>query len=449
MPKIHFKQNILNDAYRAVHDHLALHYAPGTIAPEHIKTITLEAFELLQSSDLSIKKLKGRNGLLNSDQRAKLIGIVKEIVVSPHTPWKPELRQTAETVKQLFLDALRGTSPSLSRLRQQMPLLKAVAWKKNPEILKEGRALIQELLEDVCKELDGLEAQRPRSKDFHFEMIIGDLLALYPFLGSGDADKLTVPVILNGKWRRVEYDVQKIELTPRWMGSPLVALGLSAPSAPPLLLFKGTTYPTDTGFGLSLLTDLNPAASVGAYAFRLGRNRIGKWLDSHASARNPAVVYGKSLGGALCWRAGLHFKNRIGKVMAYGPPGFSAGEARQLQRRLRQPGHPAIHVFCQKGDPVPYFDKLSTCGVHYYLVVGSKATTGFRAHAETFSTHPHSAIIRLNVSKESASIRRHVLTTLKRILSFLLFPMILMAYSSAFALRKASRLLHRVAQLKL
>lgn len=449
MPILHFKKSILNDAYRAVNDHLTQQYGHGTITPEHVKTITLEAFEQLQSSDRSIKKLKGKQCLLNTDQRTKLIGIVQEIVVSPHTPWKPALRDTAVKVKQLFFNALRGTPPSLSKLREHMPLLKAVAWRKNPEILNEGRALIQELLEDACKELDGKEVKHPHKQDFHFEMIIGDLLALYPFLGAGNGDKLSVPVIVDGKWRRVDYDVQKIELTPRWMGSPLIALGLSAPSAPPLLIFKGTTYPTDTGFGLSLLADLNPAASVGAYAFRLGRNRIGKWLASYATAHNKTVVYGKSLGGALSWRAGLHFSKSIGKVMAYGPPGFTAGEARHIQRSMRRHSHPAIHVFCQKGDPVPFFDKLSMRGVHYYLVMGSKAISGFRAHAEAYSVHPHSAIIRLNVTKEAACFKRHVLTALRLTLSFILFPLILLAYSSFYAIRKSSGLLRRVSLLRI
>lgn len=443
MAKLHFKQNILNDAFRAVQDHLVKQYGSDIIAPEHIKSITMEAFEQLQISDHSIKKLKGKHCLLNSDQRIMLISIVKEIVVSPHTPWKPALASSAAKVKQLFFQALRGSPPSLSILRQHLPLLKAVAWRKNPEILKEGRTLIQELLEDVTRQIEGKEAKHSHH-NFHFEMIVGDLLSLYPFLGGTSGDKLSVPVVVDGKWKRVNYDVQKIELTPRWIGSPLVALGLSAPSAPPLLIFKGTTYPTDTGFGLSLLTDLNPAASVGAYAFRLGRNRIGKWLASHATAHNKAVIYGKSLGGALSWRTGLHFSKLVGKVMAYGPPGFSNGEARLLQRSMRQQGHPAIHVFCQKGDPVPFFDNLTRRGVHYYLVLGAKELWGFRAHAEAYSAHPHSAVIRMNVRKEAACLKRHALTTLRFALSFMIFPLLLLAYSSVFAIRKTSRLLRRV-----
>ncbi|MCE5318045.1 MAG: hypothetical protein LLG04_11900, partial [Parachlamydia sp.] len=332
---------------------------------------------------------------------------------------------------------------SLLNLRHEMPLLKAVTWKTNPEILKEGRALIQELLENVSLELEGKEAKLSHQKDFHFEMIVGDLLSLYPFTGVSHGEKLTVPVIVDGKWRRVDYTAETIELSPRWMGSPLMALGLSSPAAPPLLIFKGTTYPTDHGFGLSLLTDLNPAASVGAYAFRLGRQKIGKWLSSHASENNKAVIYGKSLGGALSWRTGLHFSQYVSKVMAYGSPGFTTREARQLHRSMHQKSHPAIHVFCQKGDPVPFFDKLASRGVHYYLVLGSNNLSGFRAHAEAYSVHPHSAVIRLNVSKEARCFKRHALTTLRFTLSLILFPLILLTYAAYFAIVRSSRLLHR------
>ncbi len=68
-------------------------------------------------------------------------------------------------------------------------------------------------------------------------------------------------------------------------------------SSPPLLLFKGTTYPTDDGCMLGLLTDLNPFASVGKYAFKIGKNKISKWLENHTS-QSRARIYGKSLGSA-------------------------------------------------------------------------------------------------------------------------------------------------------
>ena len=250
-------------------------------------------------------------------------------------------------------------------------------------------------------------------------------------------------MIIDGKWQRVQYDVQKINLTPAWMGSPLVAFGLkpsrNSSAPPPLLIFKGTTYPTDRGFGLSLLTDLNPGDSVGGYAFRLGRKKIGSWLAQHTNENTKAIVYGKSLGGALSWRTALHFSAHIQKVMAYGAPGFSSSEVKRLKRNMQQKSHPEIHMFCQKGDHVPYFDKMPRQGVHYYLVLGEKERSGLLAHADMYSTHQHSAVIRLNIPKEAGHVKRLSLTAMRFALSLSLFPLLVMVYSTHYAVRKSVR----------
>ena len=80
--------NAINDAYRSVQNYLTSEYGRNSVKPEHVKTITLEAFEQLKQKDSSLKKLKGKKWVLNSDQRRQLLEIVKEMVVSPFTPWK-------------------------------------------------------------------------------------------------------------------------------------------------------------------------------------------------------------------------------------------------------------------------------------------------------------------------------------------------------------------------
>ena len=71
---------------------------------------------------------------------------------------------------------------------RESKIIKAVTWEKNPEVLRAGRELIQNLLENLCTELDGKQAN-PASlhkKDFHFEMITGELLSLYPYFRPGN-----------------------------------------------------------------------------------------------------------------------------------------------------------------------------------------------------------------------------------------------------------------------
>jgi hypothetical protein len=180
-----------------------------------------------------------------------------EIVVSPKTPWVPNLDLPNDSVQKLLLDVMRGNVPEKDLLKNKA-LLKAVVWKKNPELLKEGRDLLSSIFEGMMDNVDNLS----KKESFHQEMIIGDLLSLYPFLGPKSGEEIHVPVRVNGSWQLVPYESEVIELTPKWMGSPLVAVGLIPKNRdeghPPLLLFKGTTYPTDDGFSLSLITDLTP-----------------------------------------------------------------------------------------------------------------------------------------------------------------------------------------------
>jgi hypothetical protein len=201
---------------------------------------------------------------------------------------------------------MRGNVPEKDLLKNKA-LLKAVVWKKNPELLKEGRDLLSSIFEGMMDNVDNLS----KKESFHQEMIIGDLLSLYPFLGPKSGEEIHVPVRVNGSWQLVPYESEVIELTPKWMGSPLVAVGLIPKNRdeghPPLLLFKGTTYPTDDGFSLSLITDLTPLTSVGASAFHLARDKLAAWLETHAS-QQKAVIYGKSLGGAQAWRTACTFR---------------------------------------------------------------------------------------------------------------------------------------------
>ncbi len=63
------------------------------------------------------------------------------------------------------------------------------------------------------------------------------------------------------------------------------------------------------------MTDLNNFASVGAYIYAMGKQRINDWLEAH-TIHSKAIIYGKSLGGAHAWRTALNFTQQVEKVMA-------------------------------------------------------------------------------------------------------------------------------------
>lgn len=367
-----------------------------------------------------------------TDDPSALLEAVEHIVVSARTPWIPGVKADKLSQNQnLILNTIRGNFPPVRELIKTDYLL-TVMWKKNPQILREARELIHELFVDMAEQLN----QKEFSSDeiFHMEMIIGELLSLYPFLNPEQDDTLSVPALVKGKWELVSYSVDRIELTSQWIGSPLVAFGLipseGFPSAPPLLLFKGTTYPADDGFGLSVLADLNPFATVGNYGFRLGQEKIGNWLEKYTSQAN-VIIYGKSLGGALAWQTALSFPEFTDKVMTYGAPGLSSSDLKRCHQLAEKDQLPSIHLFCQENDPVTSVDHVATRGIHYYRVLGKHRRRGVAAHADMYSTHEVSAVIRINPHREARQWQRRALTILRAIASFTIFPVLILVYGIA------------------
>jgi hypothetical protein len=260
------------------------------------------------------------------------------------------------------------------------------------------------------------------------EFIIGDLLCLLPFLRPIDGDTIQVPVKIESEWHLVDYTIERIEITPSWMGSPLVAYGLKNPDFPPLLLYKGTTYPSDEGACLSFLTDLNPFASVGSYAFSIGREKIKTWLENNAS-KLKARVYGKSLGGAQAWRTALEFPEYVAKVKAYGAPGFTPGERDKIHEVTDKYKDLEIEFYCQENDPVPYSDWVADRGVNYYEVRAlKKHECGILAHADMLSTHEHSEIRKMKPEEINNPLKRAAVTT-ARLFASVAFPFILLGHT--------------------
>lgn len=365
----------------------------------------------------------GDSTLLNT----KIKQINSKLVKNPKSPWDPSfyLKIDLTTRQKLVFNCIRGKPPSIREVLKDVELLKAVLWKPNPELMNEARSLVQKMFIDMHTQFN--QKNLSNTEHFHAEVVIGDLLSLIPFLRPQDNEKFLVPVRIEDKWELIEYTVDRIELTPGWMGSPLVAYGLrpSDPKLPPLLLFKGTTYPTDEGASLSFLTDINPFGSVGSYAFSIGKDKIQKWLAANTSEKK-AVIYGKSLGGAQAWRTAIHFPDHVDKVMAYGAPGFSPWEQRELnhmidQQTLLEKESPQINIFCQTNDPVPYSDLASKRGVNYYEIVPERIQDNLvGAHAFMYSTQKKSAIVRME-PQVIGNLWKRTAVTIARLAGSLLF----------------------------
>ena len=429
-------------AFNLVNEYLKEHYPNLKVTDVQLNTIIKEAFSHLKNTGKGMKRKYRKGFALGVQEKQTLIQAVKDILVSPDTPWNPSVASFSET-QQLFFDLMRGNAPPITDLIKHPSLLKAIVWKKNPELLDGAKTLVQEVLLDIHREIRSREITANES--LHFEIMIGDILSLFPFLDPKKENSLTVPIQINGIWQLIDYQVEPIPITPKWMGSPYMAYGLvpkNNPEAPPLLLYKGTTYPTDKGFLMSLLIDLNPFASVGSYGFHLGRATIKKWLESHAS-HSKVIVYGKSLGGAQAWRTALYFPSYVKKVMAYGAPGPSSRDRRKLQRILKNRPKLGIHFFYQKGDPIPLIGKTTKTGIKYYLILSGKPQKGILAHAHMFSTHENSTILSHASFHKNKKWQRRGTNILTLAVSLIAFPILLTIAIVYNALNQARKFLSK------
>jgi ELWxxDGT repeat protein len=105
----------------------------------------------------------------------------------------------------------------------------------------------------------------------------------------------------------------------------LYALGLSAPDAPSVLVFRGT------GDKLDIWDDLNPNG-IGYDQFTSNYDQIRNWLFDQDSSLAP-IITGHSLGGALAqWTAADATANgrmRLAKVVTFNSPGIAAVQSHQ------------------------------------------------------------------------------------------------------------------------
>jgi len=401
-----------------------------TFTDEQIKSIVEIANTILKSEGVTFRHARDFEAAEKLIFHEKL----RQILFSPSSPWTPNIDRLFLTERQqLIFSAFRGTSPSLNKLFSDEKLVPSIMTQQDEGVFSEVRELLQKIFIDIQLQL----TEKPltmESEHIHMEMIIGDFLALFPFLNPPHDSQINIPIRIGNpkQWSLISYAVETIFLTPSWMGSPVTAYGLTPVDknnhAPPLLLFKGTTYPSDKGFGLSLLTDLNPFGSIGASVYALGKEKIQLWFEKNKDLPK-AILIGKSLGGMLCDLSVIDFADQIDMVLTYGTPGFSFGDLQRFYSRfeqaVREGTHfPQIHSFCQKNDLAPFCDFSAERGIHYYQVIGSVMRHGVLAHADMYSAHVQSLILKFDPTQKSYKILRIALTALRKSISLILFPFI-------------------------
>lgn len=295
----------------------------------------------------------------------------------------------------------------------------SVLWGRDPKFLKEARDYVQDMF-------DRFTAYPPerRSQRLANEASIENLLALYPFFDPEAGETLNVPEKIDGKWTSVPYEVEKIQLTQNWLASPMFAYGLvpkeHKDKAAPKLLFKGTTYPVDRGAFLSLLSDTNPFASVGEYAFNMGFSELEKWFEKNTSEEVKADVMGQSLGGSLTLLASANFGDKIRKAHAFNPPApfpWSISNFDSYQEHQR----PDVRVFCQSGDVIPKLGWGWHPAWKVHKVFTSRDDGAFFSHAKAFTAESDVLILDVNPEMDSSSFSRKIIAIIQLVVSPILF----------------------------
>lgn len=371
----------------------------------------------------------------------KLERILRGTVVakpSDQAPVLPEDPAMAAIISMLLGNP--NWKDHLPPIRDLGSLLNAVLFKKDPEVSRTVIDWLQARLERAHLEVksDGMR-----------EVYIRNLLAYLPFFGPEEGTILMIPMGPEGKM--IHYHVERLELTPYVLGSPLVAYGLipQEENAPPILIFKGSTYPADEGNYLSLLTDVNPFAPVGGYAFHFSaKDRIQAWLEKNVPKDSQeeemkAEIMGASLGGALSLLTASYFPKYIAKVSAFNSPAMTSSEVGEWDLRkaeLEEGQVPRVNVYLQDGDPIANF--VGCCWAPDWNIfhVHSLVSEAYQAHASAYTAHEEAYIIPGDSETDNNKTGRKVWFYMQNFLMIPIFLLVLAFFPILFIVHNIVRL---------
>lgn len=388
-----------------------------------IKQIAAQAcFNLQQPNWIDRKITVEQADTLRKELDSSLVAISQNLRSTP-PPESPK-----KDFGYIFEHLVKATPGSFSKLKHDKSKLREalkevfIYRSDNSKIMKELRDWIQDELLRASR-----ETEDPALRDCY----IHHLLAYYPFFNPPVGDLLQVP---QTDGTVVVYRTEKLCLTPEWMGSPLVAYGLKPvderETASPFLLLKGSTYPTDSGCCLSILSDLTPFGSVGGFAFHLlgAKGVVGQWLKT---CSNKPVVLGQSLGGALTLEVAAHFPGAISKAMAFNSPAMSHSVVRAWETNCKDLiERPRVNVILQDGDMVGQVgcQWANDWNVYYSFAMTDTPKGLLAKHSSAFTSRNDAFIYKRPVSVENARLNRRFWVVVQNFLIVPLFAVTLTVF---------------------
>ena len=209
------------------------------------------------------------------------------------------------------------------------------------------------------------------------------------------------------KIRGIAYTLEKIPLTSAWISAPYYAYGLKAEddqTKPSILIFQGTTYPTDNGFLAGLLADTVPYGAIGTSLYYRGQECIQQWINNEYTQTGQRVMCtGQSLGGAMSLHCMINQSDKV-QFVVFNPPTLTARESLIIRENnaRNQETDGLRSVYSHVNDPVFSLGNnvlpLNST-IHYY---GNTAENPLFAHAR--APEKNSEVVNSNNLSHSQNI---------------------------------------------
>lgn len=333
-------------------------------------------------------------------------------------------------------------------------VIQAIFLKRNPALLEDIKSQLKELLVDLYQKIKSVPATDPQT--IVYESTIAYIMSIFTHFCPLDGEVIEIPQLIEGTWRLCNYKPEKIELTPAILGSQIYAYGLQGiyyddegveQTAPPNLLFKGTTFPTDDGAFLSFIVDVNPFLSVGELAFRMGKKNIETWLNKatidKSGALKKARLNGMSLGGALVSMSLEAFQDKVEFAHAYNPPGIRPGLMNKTSH-LEDAVIPKVRILWQSRDIVPSVGSQWNPKCEVVYILGEKSYNPLLSHCKGFVAEEGVVMVKLDNAKVSASPWRRIMNLIYTIICPPIFLLLISVYTAYRLLSEIASLMKRL-----
>jgi hypothetical protein len=288
-----------------------------------------------------------------------------------------EFLEKKDSIANAIVELLFTDLPIHEALKKKS-FVRSLFWQKDEKILQEIANEFQKLVINVFQKLTQNISTDDEKK---LEYLLANILAIYPFLQLKDDSFIVHPQKIEGKWILIQYHIVCFEITPKCLGSPIVAYGLVPQdvASSPLFLFPGTGYPTMPGFLLSVWTDFVPAMTVGGLVFSISKEKIRNSLRylRMLSWERKVKLYGLSLGGSLALHTICVFSEHIDEVYAFSPPALCKREVALFDASK---SNAKVNIFIRENDPAPYVGMRVSTLWNYYQIRAEKKWNPFLAH---------------------------------------------------------------------